>query len=707
MPEEKFLILKRNLEIFFDEVQKHIEKYEVTDNFAHILESFEHLLSLRDKLRNQTFQIGVIALVKSGKSTLINAILGNEFLPSGNAPETARIVRVKHNPELPNGRLVDGSKVPCEGANAIQYYLRDLNVNFRKTFAYVPEDELVLEAPLHAFKDEAFKTQKFDILDTPGPNEAGAEALRTKVERLLHDVDVIIYLLDYTKLKTEEEKSLFARLSDTRTELIKQYESRLFFVVNKIDMQNRTGLKPNETASYVVDILKKQIPNLQITQDRVILISAENALLSRLIDTDRASPAAIKDFIKKVFGELAEDEISPEEFKPKAPELLKRSKFQDFENKILTFIFKNRGYILLQSIIGDIGRRVAKIHNISATAFTTAKRDVQDIETQLQCLRGDLQQIQEHHSQVKSVAEGIKVKTAKYIKEELERFNDHVKSMVIQAFTATIDNAHAKSGSFLFGLFEKLTAFFGAGPSCSESDVRKQVMEINKTIGQYLFTEFQGFRLRLDHDLYQKLNELFTNFAQVLQPVSEKIEKVVGERLNVNLQPSQIEIPIPTLDTFHNDSEANINEVIEKKKRVENRYKTEQEWVAGGFYERGHYEDRTVIVPVETLECDIKKSVLLEKWDKRIVEMTNSTTQMALLVIDKEVKKLTEEAIRTVEKYKEAYIKTVEKEAEKAKTDQESRNKRLLSLKANLDAADSIKAQHHRFQKYLEEIGND
>lgn len=379
MLEKSFLVLKNNLEFFFADVQKHIEEYKKDDNFAHILEPFENLLSLRDKLRNQTFQIGVIALVKSGKSTLINAILGNEFLPSGNAPETARIVRVKHNPELPNGRLVDGNGVSCEGANTIQSHLRDLNINFRKTFAYVPEDELVLEAPLHAFKDEAFKNQKFDILDTPGPNEAGAEALRTKVERLLHDVDVIIYLLDYTKLKTEEEKSLFARLSDTRTELIKQYESRLFFVVNKIDMQNRTGLKPNETASYVVDILKKQIPNLQITQDRVILISAENALLSRLIDTDRASSAATKDFIKKVFGELAEGEISPDEFKPKAPELLKRSKFQDFENKILTFIFKNRGFILLQSIIGDIGRRVAKIHNISATAFATAKIDVQDI----------------------------------------------------------------------------------------------------------------------------------------------------------------------------------------------------------------------------------------------------------------------------------------------------------------------------------------
>ena len=44
-----------------------------------------------------------------------------------------------------------------------------------------------------------------------GPNEAGEDALKAQVDRLLDSVDVCIYLLDYTKLKTQVggQKNIF------------------------------------------------------------------------------------------------------------------------------------------------------------------------------------------------------------------------------------------------------------------------------------------------------------------------------------------------------------------------------------------------------------------------------------------------------------------------------------------------------------------
>lgn len=42
------------------------------------------------------------------------------------------------------------------------------------------------------------------LLDTPGPNEYGQDALRYRVERLLEGVDAVVYVLDYTKLKTRQ-----------------------------------------------------------------------------------------------------------------------------------------------------------------------------------------------------------------------------------------------------------------------------------------------------------------------------------------------------------------------------------------------------------------------------------------------------------------------------------------------------------------------
>lgn len=55
------------------------------------------------------------------------------------------------------------------------------------------------------------------------------------MERLLEGVDAVIYLLDYTKLKTQEEADLLKRLRDINPQLFQRLSQRLFFCVNKAD----------------------------------------------------------------------------------------------------------------------------------------------------------------------------------------------------------------------------------------------------------------------------------------------------------------------------------------------------------------------------------------------------------------------------------------------------------------------------------------
>lgn len=58
---------------------------------------------------------------------------------------------------------------------------------------------------------------------------------RFQVERLLESVDAVIYLLDYTKLKTQEEANLLKKLRDINPQLFQRLSQRLFFCVNKAD----------------------------------------------------------------------------------------------------------------------------------------------------------------------------------------------------------------------------------------------------------------------------------------------------------------------------------------------------------------------------------------------------------------------------------------------------------------------------------------
>ena len=59
-----------------------------------------------------------------------------------------------------------------------------------------------------------------------------------QVERLLSDIDGIIYLLDYTKLKTIEEAQIFGKLRQLNPRLVKRLSKRLFFVVSTSSLQS-------------------------------------------------------------------------------------------------------------------------------------------------------------------------------------------------------------------------------------------------------------------------------------------------------------------------------------------------------------------------------------------------------------------------------------------------------------------------------------
>ena len=94
----------------------------------------------------------------------------------------------------------------------------------------------------------------------------------TQVERLLDSVDAVIYLLDYTKLKTADEAEVLQRLKDINPQLIARLSQRLFFVVNKADMiETSEGMDAEATKEYVADLITSQMrdESFQLSPDQV------------------------------------------------------------------------------------------------------------------------------------------------------------------------------------------------------------------------------------------------------------------------------------------------------------------------------------------------------------------------------------------------------------------------------------------------------
>ncbi|GIL70787.1 hypothetical protein Vretimale_3881 [Volvox reticuliferus] len=263
------------------------------------LQRFWHgYYELKRRHDENALSVAVLALTKSGKSTLLNALLGMEVLPMNNVPETARICRITHDASAREPLLRDATgKILARGEADVRTRLQQLNTVARGSRGSPPsrhpdslgpavEDQaadgaggssstgsyntgsgggglstvLDISAPLKALEGYGPEFGRVTLLDTPGPNEAGEEQLKFQVERLLEGVDCVLYLLDYTKLKTAEEEGLFRRLRAINPQLVARLSSRLFFVINKVDASETSeGLDPEEVRNYVADLVTRQL----------------------------------------------------------------------------------------------------------------------------------------------------------------------------------------------------------------------------------------------------------------------------------------------------------------------------------------------------------------------------------------------------------------------------------------------------------------
>lgn len=266
---------------------------------------------------------------------MLNALIGANCLPANNVPETARITRITHaaGQALLVDNTAEPARTVF-GEEEIKAYLRQLNSEAR-TRDHLLTDEVYLDLhlPVAALQgnigiSSAAETTTLRLLDTPGPNEAGEIALKAQVgtlwmhdcsckctlvaglcqasaqsnavgslpsrgacsncslacierercimcaqvERLLDSVDAVIYLLDYTKLKTADEAEVLQRLKEINPQLISRLSQRLFFVVNKADMiETSEGMDAEATREYVADLVTSQMrdESFQLSPDQV------------------------------------------------------------------------------------------------------------------------------------------------------------------------------------------------------------------------------------------------------------------------------------------------------------------------------------------------------------------------------------------------------------------------------------------------------
>lgn len=211
----------------------------------------------------------VVATMSCGKSTFINAIIGEEIMPEKNEACTARTMAVIDND---NAAGKKAHIIRKNGAKEV------VEINNRDVLDQINNDEDVADFLVETDISGISNTSKALVLiDTPGVNNSGDERHGQRTEDLLKQMGsgLIIYLLNATQLATNDDSLLLDMVSD----LVKNNSATdIIFVLNKIDALD----EETESISNTVHIARDYIESHGVSNPVLFPVSARAAKLLKM-----------------------------------------------------------------------------------------------------------------------------------------------------------------------------------------------------------------------------------------------------------------------------------------------------------------------------------------------------------------------------------------------------------------------------------------
>lgn len=306
------------------------EKVEALSKSLHELLEYSYDLSLTntavsirdtiDKVADEHFEVAIVGEFKRGKSTLINALLGQEILPADVLPATATLNRVTYNDSpYVSVEYKDGSveKVPID---SLQDYVTKL------TFESEQKAETVKEATV--YYDTEFCKNNVDIIDTPGLNDD--EQMTNVTLSILPEIDAAVFVISANSPFSQFEKEFLEK------KMLSSDVGRIIFIVNCF------GTFSKEDEDRIVDTVRSRIE--KYVMDKAKKVMGENSKEFQVYQRKIGKPKVIGVYAKKALvAKMNDDKQSLEE-----------SNFPQFEAVLENMLTKERGTITLQILANKI-----------------------------------------------------------------------------------------------------------------------------------------------------------------------------------------------------------------------------------------------------------------------------------------------------------------------------------------------------------------
>ncbi|KAI9131210.1 dynamin family protein [Acaryochloris sp. CCMEE 5410] len=202
------------------------------------------VLTVVNRVQKTALRIAIFGPFNYGKSTLLNALLGEKALPIDLIPTTGAAITVRYGPQLQTRICLQSSQEIVELGTDIlkQYAILDDNRRMR-------EDVVSVEVSC----PHPFLQTGVELLDLPGTNDREAQDALAK-EQLL-TADLVIQMLDGRKLMTLGERE------HLRDWLLDRGIESVVFVVNFLNLLDPDDQKQvMNRMRFVAESFRSQLP---------------------------------------------------------------------------------------------------------------------------------------------------------------------------------------------------------------------------------------------------------------------------------------------------------------------------------------------------------------------------------------------------------------------------------------------------------------
>ncbi|MGO4888070.1 dynamin family protein [Anaerobacillus sp. MEB173] len=206
------------------------------ESVVQLNEEEQHRIKLlKEKRKQETFEVAFCGHFSAGKSTILNTLLGAEVLPTSPIPTSANIISIKNGPLALSVTSHDGSEKIWKG-EIPWHQVREWGMDGHEI------STMTITAPL------AFLGEHSAILDTPGVDSTDDSHQAVTVEQL-YTTDFIVYVMDYNHVQSETNLYFLKQLSKEK--------KPLFIIINQIDKHNEAELSVTAFNQSIEEVFRR------------------------------------------------------------------------------------------------------------------------------------------------------------------------------------------------------------------------------------------------------------------------------------------------------------------------------------------------------------------------------------------------------------------------------------------------------------------